>query len=149
MTFLSFISLLMFLQKPVDSLNVRQTQTETSNGAESDEFNSFQFWRDPLPSLDSELLGLLVSRTNRKLQAGRQESHRSVHRLTNDQNHFKTKNPLSPASCWEYLWNIMNNLMRLTWASNCDECSLFLVFYWPNEYRVKRWIRLSDDKKNC
>lgn len=55
-----------FPQKPVDGLSVRQKQTETPNAAESDEFNSFQFWREPLPSLDSELLALLVSRTNRK-----------------------------------------------------------------------------------
>lgn len=28
---------------------------------DSDAFNSFQFWREPLPSVDEELLGLLVS----------------------------------------------------------------------------------------
>lgn len=41
-------------------------QTETPDTTESDEFNSFQFWRDPLPCLDSELLALLVSGSNRK-----------------------------------------------------------------------------------
>ncbi|XP_078101260.1 RNA-binding protein NOB1 isoform X1 [Sander vitreus] len=42
-------------KKPADSLNVTQTKA-TSDG---DEFNSFQFWREPLPSIDSELLDLL------------------------------------------------------------------------------------------
>ncbi|XP_070764317.1 RNA-binding protein NOB1 isoform X1 [Enoplosus armatus] len=48
-------------KKPVDSSNVQQTQreTETSNPAGSDEFNSFHFWREPLPSIDRELLDLL------------------------------------------------------------------------------------------
>ncbi|KAK9542161.1 hypothetical protein VZT92_000047 [Zoarces viviparus] len=41
-------------KKHVDSLAVQQT--ETSSG---DEFNSFQFWREPLPSIDRDLLGLL------------------------------------------------------------------------------------------
>lgn len=49
-------------KKPVDSLNVRQTPTKTetsSDPAASDEFNSFHFWREPLPSIDSDLLELL------------------------------------------------------------------------------------------
>ncbi|XP_070764324.1 RNA-binding protein NOB1 isoform X2 [Enoplosus armatus] len=51
-----------FPSKPVDSSNVQQTQreTETSNPAGSDEFNSFHFWREPLPSIDRELLDLLT-----------------------------------------------------------------------------------------
>ncbi|CAI5646373.1 unnamed protein product [Oreochromis niloticus] len=48
-------------KKPADSPNVQQTETEkkTSNETDSDEFNSFQFWREPLPAIDDELLGLL------------------------------------------------------------------------------------------
>ncbi|XP_029353337.1 RNA-binding protein NOB1 isoform X3 [Echeneis naucrates] len=36
-------------------------QTDTTAPTSGDEFNSFQFWRDPLPSLDQELLQLLVN----------------------------------------------------------------------------------------
>ncbi|XP_031606767.1 RNA-binding protein NOB1 isoform X2 [Oreochromis aureus] len=48
-------------KKPADSPNVQQTETEkkTSNETDGDEFNSFQFWREPLPAIDDELLGLL------------------------------------------------------------------------------------------
>ncbi|XP_044062715.1 RNA-binding protein NOB1 isoform X3 [Siniperca chuatsi] len=48
-------------KKPVNSLNVQQTQTETetSNPAGCDEFNSFHFWREPLPSIDGDLLDFL------------------------------------------------------------------------------------------
>ncbi|XP_070712712.1 RNA-binding protein NOB1 [Pempheris klunzingeri] len=48
-------------KKSESSLSVRQTQTETetSNPTDGDEFNSFHFWRTPLPSIDSELLDLL------------------------------------------------------------------------------------------
>ncbi|XP_042370049.1 protein AF1q, partial [Plectropomus leopardus] len=45
-------------KKPVDGVNVQRTQTETKT-SNSDEFNSFQFWRAPLPPIDSELLDLL------------------------------------------------------------------------------------------
>ncbi|XP_044062705.1 RNA-binding protein NOB1 isoform X2 [Siniperca chuatsi] len=49
------------VKKPVNSLNVQQTQTETetSNPAGCDEFNSFHFWREPLPSIDGDLLDFL------------------------------------------------------------------------------------------
>lgn len=49
-------------KKPVDASDVLQTQTETksSNAADADQFNSFHFWREPLPSIDS-LLDLLDS----------------------------------------------------------------------------------------
>ncbi|XP_044214871.1 RNA-binding protein NOB1 isoform X1 [Thunnus albacares] len=46
-------------KKAADGSSGRQSQTETSNSVDSDEFNSFQFWRAPLPSIDDELLGLL------------------------------------------------------------------------------------------
>ncbi|XP_030270405.1 RNA-binding protein NOB1 [Sparus aurata] len=46
-------------KKPVDTSNVRQIQTETSEPADNNKFNSFHFWREPLPSLDSDLLDLL------------------------------------------------------------------------------------------
>lgn len=57
----------MFLQKPVETLNVPQTQTETesSHVADTDEFNSFHFWREPPLSIDDGLLELLVSQTSR------------------------------------------------------------------------------------
>nr|XP_046254245.1 RNA-binding protein NOB1 [Scatophagus argus] len=48
-------------KKPADGLNIQQTQTETSKAADSEEFNSFQFWREPLPSIDGDLLDLLNS----------------------------------------------------------------------------------------
>lgn len=73
-TFISSVSLFMFLQKPVDSLNIRQTPTETSDPADADQFNSFQFWREPLPLLDTQLLDLLVSWADRRLTTGHQES---------------------------------------------------------------------------
>ncbi|XP_063336710.1 RNA-binding protein NOB1 isoform X1 [Pelmatolapia mariae] len=48
-------------KKPADSTNVQQTETEkkTQNETDGDEFNSFQFWREPLPAIDDKLLGLL------------------------------------------------------------------------------------------
>uniref|UniRef100_A0A3Q3B627 RNA-binding protein NOB1 n=1 Tax=Kryptolebias marmoratus TaxID=37003 RepID=A0A3Q3B627_KRYMA len=51
---------------------IRQTQTEkeSSNQSDSEQFNSFQFWREPLPSIDTDLLDLLgpaeVQNTNNK-----------------------------------------------------------------------------------
>lgn len=51
------------LQKPVDNLSNRPIQTEASEPADGEQFNSFQFWREPLPSVDSNLLELLVSLT--------------------------------------------------------------------------------------
>ncbi|XP_034535770.1 RNA-binding protein NOB1 isoform X2 [Notolabrus celidotus] len=50
-----------FPSKPVDSLSGRQTpaKTETSNSAGGEEFNTYNFWRTPLMSFDSELLELL------------------------------------------------------------------------------------------
>ncbi|GAA6222907.1 RNA-binding protein NOB1 [Lates japonicus] len=48
-------------KKPADSSSSRQTptETETLNLTDSDQFNSFQFWREPLPSIDDSLLELL------------------------------------------------------------------------------------------
>lgn len=60
---------MMSLQKCADRSSSRAAltetlnETETSNRTDTDEFNSFQFWRDPLPTLDPDLLELLVSRT--------------------------------------------------------------------------------------
>ncbi|KAM3877258.1 RNA-binding protein NOB1 [Diretmus argenteus] len=42
-------------KKPADGLSGRQTQTSVP----ADEFNSFQFWRNPLPNIEVELLELL------------------------------------------------------------------------------------------
>lgn len=67
MMFVTLVSVMMVLQKPTDGPKVQQPQPEVSKDAESDEFNSFQFWREPLPALDSELLGLLVGGSMRKL----------------------------------------------------------------------------------
>ncbi|XP_030582363.1 RNA-binding protein NOB1 isoform X1 [Archocentrus centrarchus] len=44
-------------KKPADGSNIQQTEEKTPNT--TDEFNSFQFWREPLPPIDDELLGLL------------------------------------------------------------------------------------------
>ncbi|XP_040015434.1 RNA-binding protein NOB1 [Xiphias gladius] len=49
-------------KKPADSLSSSrqtETETETSDPNDSEEFNSFQFWREPLPTVDSDLLELL------------------------------------------------------------------------------------------
>ncbi|KAM7405600.1 hypothetical protein PAMP_000035 [Pampus punctatissimus] len=48
-------------KKPVDSSSVGQSQTEASTSADGEEFNSFQFWREPLLSINDELLDLLDS----------------------------------------------------------------------------------------
>ncbi|XP_034721889.1 RNA-binding protein NOB1-like, partial [Etheostoma cragini] len=45
-------------KKPADSVNVRRTET-TEETEDGHEFNSFQFWRAPLPSIGTELLDLL------------------------------------------------------------------------------------------
>lgn len=44
-----------------------EEQTDTQTSSDSDQFNSFLFWREPPPPLDTELLELLVSsgRNNR------------------------------------------------------------------------------------
>lgn len=67
MMFVTLVSVMKLLQKPTDGPKVQQPQPEVSKDTESDQFNSFQFWREPLPALDSELLGLLVGRSRRKL----------------------------------------------------------------------------------
>uniref|UniRef100_A0A3B5B886 RNA-binding protein NOB1 n=1 Tax=Stegastes partitus TaxID=144197 RepID=A0A3B5B886_9TELE len=43
-------------KKPAESPNIRPTETP-----DREQFNSFQFWREPVPSLDDDLLGLLVN----------------------------------------------------------------------------------------
>lgn len=46
-------------QSPTEVLSPDDKQTD-SQTADSEHFNSFQFWREPLPSLDDDLLALLV-----------------------------------------------------------------------------------------
>ncbi|XP_035000541.1 RNA-binding protein NOB1 isoform X2 [Hippoglossus stenolepis] len=50
-----------FPSKPADASSRKQTQQETnaSNPTDGDEFNSFQFWREQLPSINDDLLELL------------------------------------------------------------------------------------------
>uniref|UniRef100_G3Q008 RNA-binding protein NOB1 n=1 Tax=Gasterosteus aculeatus TaxID=69293 RepID=G3Q008_GASAC len=43
-------------KKHKDTLKVQETETSSRE----EEFNSFQFWREPLPSIDSQLLDLLL-----------------------------------------------------------------------------------------
>lgn len=47
-------------QRPAEDRTARRPQPEAPRDAGSEQFNSFQFWREPVPVLDSELLGLLV-----------------------------------------------------------------------------------------
>lgn len=63
---------LCWCQKSVDSSKVGHHQTqkrstsETSTKTEdSEQFNSFYFWREPLPSISDDLLSLLVSPTTK------------------------------------------------------------------------------------
>lgn len=44
----------------------KQKQTDAQTSADSDEFNSFHFWRAPPPSIDDSLLELLVSSPKRR-----------------------------------------------------------------------------------
>lgn len=56
--------LLSLLQDPVEVFNSSDKQKQMSPPpatTDSDEFNSFQFWREPLPTIDDSLLELLVS----------------------------------------------------------------------------------------
>lgn len=56
-----------FVQDPVEALNLKnkqkqtEEQTDTQTSSDCDQFNSFLFWREPPPPLDTELLELLVS----------------------------------------------------------------------------------------
>lgn len=54
------LSVLLLPQRPAEDQKARQPQPEAPRDAGSEQFNSFQFWREPVPALDSELLGLLV-----------------------------------------------------------------------------------------
>ncbi|XP_005447835.1 RNA-binding protein NOB1 isoform X1 [Oreochromis niloticus] len=76
-------------KKPADSPNVQQTETEkkTSNETDSDEFNSFQFWREPLPAIDDELLGLLGPTEGLKSSDGQKQTDT---RTTSDGNQFSS-----------------------------------------------------------
>lgn len=63
-----------FVQDPVEALNLKnkpkqmEERTDTQTSSDSDQFNSFLFWREPPPPLDTELLELLVS-SRRKICA--------------------------------------------------------------------------------
>ncbi|PWA22160.1 hypothetical protein CCH79_00020381 [Gambusia affinis] len=46
-------------RRTVDATNARHTRSEPSTQPDLDQFNSFQFWRQPLPSLQGDLLDLL------------------------------------------------------------------------------------------
>ncbi|XP_071401191.1 RNA-binding protein NOB1 isoform X1 [Centroberyx affinis] len=47
-------------RKPADgSSGGRQSPAQTQTSVPADEFNSFQFWRNPLPSIEADLLDLL------------------------------------------------------------------------------------------
>lgn len=54
------LSVLLLPQRPAEDRTARQPQPEAPRDAGSEQFNSFQFWRAPVPALDGELLGLLV-----------------------------------------------------------------------------------------
>lgn len=62
----------MLLQDPVEVLSAKnkQKQTDTQTSSEGDEFNSFHFWREPLPTIDDGLLDLLVSVHQHRRTAG-------------------------------------------------------------------------------
>lgn len=53
----------MLPQRPVEDRKAQQFQPAATLDAGSEHFNSFQFWREPVPALDSELLRLLVGAT--------------------------------------------------------------------------------------
>ncbi|XP_005929251.1 RNA-binding protein NOB1 isoform X1 [Haplochromis burtoni] len=76
-------------KKPADSTNVQQTETEkkTPNETDGDEFNSFQFWREPLPAIDDELLGLLGPAEGLKSSGGQK---RADTRTTSDGDQFSS-----------------------------------------------------------
>lgn len=62
-------------QRPVEDRKAQPSQPEATRDAGSEHFNSFQFWREPVPALDSELLGLLdlaeAPRSGSERQEGR------------------------------------------------------------------------------
>ncbi|XP_067443080.1 RNA-binding protein NOB1 isoform X2 [Thunnus thynnus] len=74
-------------KKAADGSSGRQSQTETSNSVDSDEFNSFQFWRAPLLSIDDELLGLLndVSVSDSSPQTEEGAGHRESEDQSDDE----------------------------------------------------------------
>lgn len=50
----------MLPQRRVEDRKAQEPQPEATRDDGSEHFNSFQFWREPVAALDSELLGLLV-----------------------------------------------------------------------------------------
>ncbi|XP_026032178.1 RNA-binding protein NOB1 isoform X2 [Astatotilapia calliptera] len=76
-------------KKPADSTIVQQTETEkkTPNETNGDEFNSFQFWREPLPAIDDELLGLLGPAEGLKSSGGQKQADT---RTTSDGDQFSS-----------------------------------------------------------
>lgn len=51
----------------MEGLNSTNKHKQTETSVSSDQFNSFLFWREPLPSIDDDLLELLVSSTNMEI----------------------------------------------------------------------------------
>uniref|UniRef100_UPI0037E81498 RNA-binding protein NOB1 isoform X2 n=1 Tax=Semicossyphus pulcher TaxID=241346 RepID=UPI0037E81498 len=88
-----------FPSKPVDSLNVLKTQTEkrteTSDAADSDKFDSFNFWRAPLPSVDSDLLDLLdpvdvLNSKNKQKETQTQKDTQTETQASSDSDQFNS-----------------------------------------------------------
>uniref|UniRef100_UPI0037E70A4D RNA-binding protein NOB1 isoform X1 n=1 Tax=Semicossyphus pulcher TaxID=241346 RepID=UPI0037E70A4D len=86
-------------KKPVDSLNVLKTQTEkrteTSDAADSDKFDSFNFWRAPLPSVDSDLLDLLdpvdvLNSKNKQKETQTQKDTQTETQASSDSDQFNS-----------------------------------------------------------
>ncbi|XP_030582364.1 RNA-binding protein NOB1 isoform X2 [Archocentrus centrarchus] len=71
-------------KKPADGSNIQQTEEKTPNT--TDEFNSFQFWREPLPPIDDELLGLL-----KEGGVSAQTEERAEQRVSEDQSEDENK----------------------------------------------------------
>ncbi|KAM4593685.1 RNA-binding protein NOB1 isoform 2-T2 [Odontesthes bonariensis] len=58
-------------KKPSEAQNPSQTPTEKERSNDREQFNGFQFWRDPLPSFSDDLLALLdEGRVSLQTEAG-------------------------------------------------------------------------------
>lgn len=120
-------------KKPVDTLDVPQTQTETksSNAADADQFNSFHFWREPLPSIDG-LLDLLdstevLNSKNKQKQTDR-ETDTQTDRETDTQKDRETSSDSSEFNSFHF-WrqpppSIDDSLLDLLKGDDPSESSL-------------------------
>ncbi|XP_074523138.1 RNA-binding protein NOB1 [Halichoeres trimaculatus] len=87
-------------KKPVDSSSVKQTptetETETLKSADSDEFNTFNFWKPPLLSFDAELLELLdpVDELNSKNKQKQTETQLEKPKVTQTDKQTNTQTSL-------------------------------------------------------